>query len=553
MNKNESLAEILISSFEEAKSDRSAYDDVYQLITDYVTPFRGDFTSMSIPPNTVSSAQDNNPDVRRMYTSEASSALNQLVSIITNRLTDPTSKWYKLAFNEAEENDSEEGKRFLEKLEDSLFYIFNGSGSGFLEANYEAIGDCVAYGTGAISVVKQGDEIAFKSLPLQNIFIAEDHKGTIDTVFLADHLTARQADQRFGSSKFGESLNAALEVNSSERFEFVQMLMPKKDYERLYGKSPVLSKFDYVSVHLAIKDKKILLVEGFDTLPLIVFRFDKISGEVYGISPSFKCLTDIRLLNQTTQEFMLAAAKLGSPVTMMNEELSMNSLDLSPDGIIIGAINEDGKRLMDHLPINPDLNALMAMMEKLEDKINRAFAVDHFQPRKGVQPLTATETNTIEQNKLVLLSPQVKRIETEYLTKLIHRVITLMSSMEDYKDLFASLKVKELDIRIEYISPLSFTMKSSQLLSYNRFISNAAPLLQADPTSLMNIDIDASVRDMAVKSGMPFSSIKTKAEVDAMKAEIAKQQQEQQQLQNLQLGADATQKLSQSGINPLPQ
>jgi len=544
------IAETLIEEYQTSQSDRSSYNNVYQLITDYITPFRGDFTSMSIPHSVVGRAEANNPDVRRQFTSEASSALNQLVSIITNRLTDPTSKWYKLSMRDIKNKSGEDYRRFLEEVEDALFFVFSGSESGFLEANYEAIADCVAYGTGAISILKEDKKIVYSSIPLSNIFIAEDHKGMVDTVFVRSYLTARQAEQRFGEESLGDNLRKALTSNSKQMFEFVQILLPKKDFERMGGR--LKSKtFNYASLHIAVADRVVVREEGFRSIPIIVFRFDKVSGEVYGISPSFKCLTDIRLLNQTVEEFFKAAARLGSPVTLMSEEISMNQLDLGPDGIIIGAMTEDGKRLIDTLPIHPDLQSLLVMIERLEDKIAKAFSIEQFQPKRGVQPMTATETNTIEQNKLVLLSPQIKRIETEYLTKVIHRTLELMEDLEMLPE--GPDEAGDIELKVDYISPLAFTMKSNQLLSYNRFISNAATLLQVDPTSILNIDIDASIRDMAEKSGMPLSSIRSKENVDAQKAEIQKQQQQKAQLENLQLGADATQKLAASGVNPLPQ
>lgn len=544
------IAETLIEEYQTSQSDRSSYNNVYQLITDYITPFRGDFTSMSIPHSVVGRAEANNPDIRRQFTSEASSALNQLVSIITNRLTDPTSKWYKLSMRDIKNKSGEDYKRFLEEVEDALFFVFSGSESGFLEANYEAIADCVAYGTGAISILKEDKKIVYSSIPLSNIFIAEDHKGMVDTVFVRSYLTARQAEQRFGEESLGDNLRKALTSNSKQMFEFVQILLPKKDFERMGGR--LKSKtFNYASLHIAVADRVVVREEGFRSIPIIVFRFDKVSGEVYGISPSFKCLTDIRLLNQTVEEFFKAAARLGSPVTLMSEEISMNQLDLGPDGIIIGAMTEDGKRLIDTLPIHPDLQSLLVMIERLEDKIAKAFSIEQFQPKRGVQPMTATETNTIEQNKLVLLSPQIKRIETEYLTKVIHRTLELMEDLEMLPE--GPDEAGDIELKVDYISPLAFTMKSNQLLSYNRFISNAATLLQVDPTSILNIDIDASIRDMAEKSGMPLSSIRSKENVDAQKAEIQKQQQQKAQLENLQLGADATQKLAASGVNPLPQ
>jgi len=544
------IAETLIEEYQTSQSDRSSYNNVYQLITDYITPFRGDFTSMSIPHSVVGRAEANNPDIRRQFTSEASSALNQLVSIITNRLTDPTSKWYKLSMRDIKNKSGEDYKRFLEEVEDALFFVFSGSESGFLEANYEAIADCVAYGTGAISILKEDKKIVYSSIPLSNIFIAEDHKGMVDTVFVRSYLTARQAEQRFGEESLGDNLRKALTSNNKQMFEFVQILLPKKDFERMGGR--LKSKtFNYASLHIAVADRVVVREEGFRSIPIIVFRFDKVSGEVYGISPSFKCLTDIRLLNQTVEEFFKAAARLGSPVTLMSEEISMNQLDLGPDGIIIGAMTEDGKRLIDTLPIHPDLQSLLVMIERLEDKIAKAFSIEQFQPKRGVQPMTATETNTIEQNKLVLLSPQIKRIETEYLTKVIHRTLELMEDLEMLPE--GPDEAGDIELKVDYISPLAFTMKSNQLLSYNRFISNAATLLQVDPTSILNIDIDASIRDMAEKSGMPLSSIRSKENVDAQKAEIQKQQQQKAQLENLQLGADATQKLAASGVNPLPQ
>ncbi len=94
------IASKLISRYTTAQSYRNTYDAVYKIITDYIVPFRGTFDSIpsqgSAVNSKISSASSTSLDQSPIqYTSEAAIALNKLVAIITNRLTDPTSKWVR--------------------------------------------------------------------------------------------------------------------------------------------------------------------------------------------------------------------------------------------------------------------------------------------------------------------------------------------------------------------------------------------------------------------------------------------------------------------------
>ena len=196
------------------------------------------------------------------------------------------------------------------------------------------------------------------------------------------------------------------------------------------------------------------------------------------------------------------------------------------------------------------------MMEQRRASIRAAYFVDQFQPRQGVQPLTATESNHIQENRLRLIGPQVRRIEDEFLSPLVNRVFSILlrnGELPPLPEALTQLGISEVDLDIEYVSPLAFTQKTNQLLSYNRFFANAGTFIQFEPNAMQNFDIDKIVRSAAEVSGIPLDQIRPEQDVQQERQAQAQQAAQQEQLAQIQAGAETAATLQKSGIPIVPE
>ena len=102
------------------------------------------------------------------------------------------------------------------------------------------------------------------------------------------------------------------------------------------------------------------------------------------------------------------------------------------------------------------------------------------------------------------------------------------------------------------MSPLAFTQRTNQLLSYNRFFANAGSFIESFPESLDNFDVDEIVRFSAEVSGIPVNQIRPRDEVAQGRQAQQQQQQQEALLGQIQAGADTAATLQKAGIPVVP-
>ena len=100
--------------------------------------------------------------------------------------------------------------------------------------------------------------------------------------------------------------------------------------------------------------------------------------------------------------------------------------------------------------------------------------------------------------------------------------------------------------RIEYLNPVSISMRSGEISSMNQMLEMILPLAQIDQTIPMYFNTHQILQNTAEVLQIPISNIRSKEEVDAMVAEQQRQQQMQEEMQKAQLLSDMNQKAAQA-------
>lgn len=525
---------ILVQNLEKLKTEKQNYDNVNQQIADLVRQNSANFN------------RETSPGFREdeeIFDTTATRAAQTLASILQSRLTTPGEKWLQFKHPDKELMKNEEVNRFYNELSDDFFNITKSTTSQFYQKCHEFFLDLPVFGTGAMFITKEGEDIVYDNRRLQEIYCAENNKGVIDTLYREFKLTIRQAVQEFGEENLDPKISAKLKTNPEDKEEFIHVTLPMKDYLRLSGKKEESQEGTYKSLYIYVKDKSIVKEGHFNNKPFVVTRWTKRIGEVYGIGAAWDVLSDIEVLNVLSMLELEASELAIRPPLLATDEGVIGEPEWIPGGITYGAMSEDGKRLLEQVVFNYDITKGIVAKDERIKNIESAFFIDQFREREGIQPLTATEAIQNQEKFLALLSPQTKRIEDEFLTPLALRTVGLR--LEGRKiEIPGILKGKELEIDIEYLGPLSFSRRSSELTKYNIFLQNIAGFVQVHPEGLDNFDLDKMERDIAEKSGIPFDNIKKKKDVAAIRQARAEQEQVQQELINLETGASAAEKFS---------
>jgi len=524
--KNE-LAAALVKMTESMGTDRTNFEYVWQQISEFVLPNRGDFLFQR--------AKGSRAD-QRVFDTTAVQANLMLASALHSGLINPGSTWFSLATEQPLEFNSYGVRRWLEDAQRIMMKTFNSDSSNFYQQAHELLLDLVAYGTACMYVDEQpGEDVRFSTRHLSEIHINENNKGVVDKVIREFEFTARQAAQEWGEENLPDALRVSLTTEPNKAFKFLHIVMPRKDAERMGAAATegVPNNRDFIGIYVCKEEKCVMNVAGFYENPYIVVRWEKLVGEAYGRSPAWNALSDIRMINVMSEVMIRAAQKQVDPPLLVADDGVIMPLHTRPGGTNVGGVSMDGRPLIQPLQTGGNLNIGIEMMDQRRDAIRQAYFVDRFIPKEGT-PVSATEFAQNEENGMRLSGPQPARVQTEFLSKIIDRLFAILMRAGGFPEVPEELEGQ--DLKIEYTNPLSKNQRARELLALNRALQSVGPLIEIDPDLTDVVDGESMFRDALEISGVRIKNIRSEeeyAEIRDAKAEAAEQQQQMAQAQEL--------------------
>ena len=534
------LASKLIEQKGKLQSNRGNFENVWQQISEFVLPNRGDFTFMR--------AKGARADFR-VFDTTAIQANEMLAAALHSGLTNPAARWFDLRPRDPSLLDNDNVKKWIDEVLRIMFKTFDSSIGNFYQQNHELLLDLVAYGTACMYVDEEtGVGIRFNTRHLSEIYIVENSKGSVDTIYRCFKFTARQAEQEFGEDKLSPQVRSALASEPHKEFTFMHIVMPRKDAQRMDASlvEGIPENRKFVGMYVCEDDKAVINTAGFYEMPYIVVRWEKLIAESYGRSPAWNSLSDIRMINVMSETIIRAAQKQVDPPLLVADDGVVMPMRTHPSGTNVGGVSADGKPLIQPLQTGGNLSIGIEMMEQRREAIRQAYFVDQFIPKQGT-PVTATEAIQNQENRLRLTGPQVGRIQAEYLAKLIDRVFGILLRANAFPP--APSELDGVDLDIEYVSPMVKQQRVAELMALNRAIDSASGYIQYKPDILDNLDGDEFFRGSLDVAGVPARYIKNKKIVEADREERAKQQEQMQQAAMLKEGADSAAKLKSAGFD----
>ena len=501
------------------ESIRSTWEDHWQEILDYVMPRKADVTF-------VRSKGEKRTEV--LYDSTAITANNLLAASLQGTLTSASLPWFHLKLRDTETNQNRDVQLWLEDSAKRMYEIFNES--NFNTEVHELYLDLVSIGTGAI-FVEEGSKgfdkegIHFNCLHIAEYFIQENINGKVDTLYRKYKLTARQAIQEFGEENVGEKILESVKEKPDKEFNFIHAVEPTEDYERAVGKSS--TKLPVHSCHVCTEDKMVVRTGGYNEFPYLVPRWSKATGEIFGRSPSYNALPDIKTLNKAVEIGLKAWAKAIDPPLLVQDDGVIGRVRMTPGGVTV--VRHDGA--IKPLQIGSNWQITDMKENQLRTSIRQAYYSDQLQLQDGPQ-MTATEVQVRYELMQRLLGPTLGRFQTEFLNPLIERTFGIMLRAGGLLPEPDVIKGQKIDI--EYVGPLARSQRMEESVAIDRLYELAMNVVQIDPSIMDNINHDEAIRLRGDLLGVPKIILRARDEVEELReqrqqAQMAQQQAEQQQ------------------------
>src|SRR6056300_34697 len=516
-------AKNLLKRFDRLKSQRQNWESHWQEVADYMQPRKADVTK---------SRSKGDKRTELIFDSSPLQAVELLGASLHGMLTNPSTPWFSLRFKEEDMENEDEAKEWLESATEVMYSAFNKS--NFQQEIFELYHDLITFGTAAMFIEEDDEDLLkFSTRHINEIYIAENEKGKIDTVFRKFKLSARAAIQKFG--QVSTNIATTAKKDPYEEVEILHAVYPRTDFN---PKKQDKDNMPFESIYLEAGTGEELSVSGFREFPFVVPRYLKASHEIYGRSPAMTALPDVKMLKKMSKTTIKSAQKQVDPPLLVPDDGFMLPVRTVPGGL--NFYRAGTRDRIEPLNIGANTPLGLNMEEQRRNSIRNAFYVNQLMMQNGPQ-MTATEVIQRNEEKMRLLGPVLGRLQSELLKPLIDRAFAILLRKNLFRPAPEFLSGK--DIEIEYVSPLAKAQKSSELQSIMRAIeimgslSNVAPVFD-------HINMDKLVRHLADIVGVPQKILKPQSELNAERQQAQAQQEQMQQMQQLQQVAEAGGKIA---------
>jgi hypothetical protein len=509
----------------EADSWKSAWKD----IRDYICPTRGFFDEQ---PN-----QGKKIDHTRIVNSSAARSLNVLASGMTSGLTSPSRPWFRLGLHDSDLADFEPVKVWLATAQDRMMSVYQQSNIyGALNTGYQEIG---SFGTSAMLLLEDfKDVIRARSFTCGEYFLGMGPDNRVDSFARGYHMTVGQLIKDFGADRVSQTVRMAWENGKRDQWVRVRHLIQPNDRKidgaiGFEGKAFISCYWEESS-----QTDTFLRCSGFDDFPVLAPRWTTTTtADVYGRSPGWEALGDVKMLQKMEKDKLLALDKVVDPPVLRDATIGEGEVNTLPGGVTVTSSSTQNSGLRAIYQLNPDFNAIEQSIQKTEGRIDKAFFADLFMmiAMSSSSNMTAREVVERHEEKLLMLGPVLERLESELLDPLIDRTFNIMLKNGLLPE--APKELQGMSLKVEYVSMLAQAQKmvgTTAIEQLFRFTGNIAAVV---PDVIDNLDSDAAVYEYGEMLGVPPNIVRSYEEVASMR----------QQKQQAAAQAQADQQSAQTG------
>ena len=301
------LAKQLKDNLSRLMEKRSNWENHWQEVSDYMLPRKAEITK-----------ERARGDKRhtQIFDATAIHALELLAASLHGMLTSSANKWFSLRFKETELNGIDEAKEWLEDATARMYDVI--AKSNFQQEIFECYHDLIAFGTSCLMIEEdKEDTLLFSARHIKEIYIQENKKGFVDTLYRRFKMPAQAAADKFGIDNVSKNIINLLKKNPFDDVQLVHVIRPRLDFD---PKKQDRKNMPFQSIYMEYEGGHIISIGGFKENPYVIPRYLKASTEVYGRSPAMNALPDVKVLNKMVETSLKAASKQVDPPLLVPDD-----------------------------------------------------------------------------------------------------------------------------------------------------------------------------------------------------------------------------------------
>ena len=460
-----------------------------------------------------------------VYDDTAMLACNKLVDGMTGYMCSRNQPWYgltlpgKLNFPRTSVMRSWNGKRidsypqvqkWLQDTEEVTYSAFNRS--NFYDVNTEFIRDGASCGTAHILVEEDiaNSKIVFVVPHFRECFIAENQFKQVDTNYRIYKMTLRQLAQKFGWEEMKAvepNFEKDYQSNMHSERDVLHAIYPREDYEPwrvdsknkkwasnwVYCKGGKILEYGSNSrPSLSDPNNVISKESGYDSQPMITWRWRVNSDEVYGRGPAHDAFISIAKINQMARTNLITAQRAAEPPLVAYSDLR-GAIQRGPNGITYVEANRGDMRTRMPMPLHTGVQSLpfsIEFQDRVAAVINEYFHTDVFMMMSQLARGGDTSRMVVEQiqelqgEKAAILGTRVGNLQSEAFDPLINRVYAIEAEAGRIPmppDIL--MESMHGPVQVQYLGPLAQAQtRLTTIRSIGSFLQVVGQVAQFDPS-----------------------------------------------------------------------
>ena len=498
----------LIKRFDKAKARRNPWIGFLQEAFRYTSPNRDTF-------NTQEAGSNRYKDI---YDMTAIVAGNHWVSRVISQVMPTRQQYVTLRPGRMYKGHPAEDQltNVLEEVTDDLFAY--DKQSNFSLVLPEAMHD-LKVTTGALKIDEGtvDDPFQCQAPPISTLFFEEGPRGTIENVWRKPSIETRMLTREYPGLTL--TMEMKDELANNKHAETKPDLIEGTLYEP--------KSTNYIGVVICRKSKTIIWSQdygkGEGASPWIIFRGDKLPGEVMGRGPALAALPNILSANKAVELELrhMAWSSIGMWTGVSDGILNPQTARMIPGTVLPVGSNSSQNPSLRALPPAGNFQTQNVVLDQLRDDIKRTFLASMRRPEGPVR--SATEIAMDKQEMVEDESAVFGRLQTELTDRTLKRKLRILSNL----GLMAKVQVDGQEVAIKHTSPISRSQDLEDVMGLSRMFEIGNATVGPEAMAL-GVRMENVPEYLGQKLGVTSTLMRSEAERAEMMnkaAEMAEQQQ----------------------------
>jgi len=434
-------------------------------------------------------------------------------------------------------------QKWIQECQEVLYSAFNRS--NFYDKNTEFISDGATCGTAYLLIEEdiKNSRTVFTVPHYRECFIAENEFGMVDTNYRVYKMTLRQMAEKFGMETMKDAdpnFEKDYESNLYSERDVLHAIYPRADFDpnKIDAKNKKWEsvwvyrrggKMLPVSGSYKNSDDKITMLHegGYDSMPIISWRWRVNSDEVYGRGPAHDAFVSIAKANQMGRTNLVTAQRAAEPPLVAYSDLR-GAIQRGPNGITYVEANRGDIRARMPQQLTTGVQNLPFTVE-YEDRvakiINEYFHTDVFmmmsQLAQGgdTSRMVVDQVQEIQGEKAAILGTRVGNLQAEAFDQIINRMYEIEAAagrIPDPPDILLSMPHG--GVMVQYLGPLAQAQtRLTKVRSIQSGLQMLGQVAQMNPTSVDIVDYDQTAKEILDSVSFPASCLRDERQVTAIR------------------------------------